>query len=213
MKHFMISLAIMLTISIGAIGRTAQKQTTIIKDTVSVVNDSVDEEDYKTINSSDLQDLKELDHISNDLDGLSELKQLGGMAIPIVAIIAVFGMPIFIILIALYFQNKNRQAKYRLVEKALENGKEIPKEFFEKKEENLSIQAKGIKNIFLGIGLGIFLWALTGEFGLGCIGFMVMFMGIGQVIIHRTHNTSNYDQPSKPNLTEKDNTPKESDDK
>lgn len=45
-------------------------------------------------------------------------------------------------------------------------------------------------SIFTGLGLGIFLWALTGEFGIGCIGFMIMFIGIGQVIIYKIQNPS-----------------------
>ena len=36
---------------------------------------------------------------------------------------------------------------------------------------------KGIKNIFLGIGLGVFLWVLTEEEGLAAIGFLIFCMG------------------------------------
>lgn len=213
MKRIMISLVIMLTISIGAIGSTAQKQTTIIKDTVSMINDSVSEDDIHTINSSGLQELDNNDHNSDDFDELMKMKEYGGLAVPIVAIIAVFGMPVLIIMTIMYFQNKKRQAKYRLAEKALENGKDIPKEFFESKVDETSIQAKGIKNIFLGIGLGIFLWALTGEFGLGCIGFMIMFMGIGQVIIYRTQDKPNSIQQNNSDITKNDCSSKETDDK
>ena len=41
---------------------------------------------------------------------------------------------------------------------------------------------KGIKNIFLGIGLGVFLWVLTEEEGLAAIGFLIFCMGLGQVL-------------------------------
>ena len=45
---------------------------------------------------------------------------------------------------------------------------------------------KGIKNIFLGIGLGVFLWVLTEEEGLAAIGFLIFCMGLGQVLIAYT---------------------------
>ncbi|MCD8474797.1 MAG: DUF6249 domain-containing protein [Bacteroides graminisolvens] len=52
------------------------------------------------------------------------------------------------------------------------------------------IRVKGIKNTFLGLGLFIFLWALTDEFGLGCIGLLIMFTGLGQLVIHYTQESS-----------------------
>lgn len=40
--------------------------------------------------------------------------------------------------------------------------------------------------MFVGIGLFIFLWAITDEFGLGCIGLLIMFTGFGQLVIYYT---------------------------
>ena len=52
-----------------------------------------------------------------------------------------------------------------------------------------------IVGAFTGIGLFIFLWAITGEFGIGAIGLLVMFMGLGQWLIgykqHANENTKN----------------------
>ena len=78
---------------------------------------------------------------------------------------------------------KNRKAKYRLAEQALANGQQLPPEFFEGMERQ-DLRSRGIKNIFLGIGLFIFLWAITESFGLGCIGLLVMFTGFGQVVTY-----------------------------
>ena len=92
-----------------------------------------------------------------------------------------------IIFIIFYFRYKNRKAKYRLAEQTLAAGQQLPPEFFkESKEEDKDLRSRGIKNIFLGIGLFIFLWAITGEFGLGCIGLLIMFTGFGQVTIYYT---------------------------
>ena len=51
---------------------------------------------------------------------------------------------------------------------------------------------KNLKSaVSVGIGLFIFLWAITGEFGLGCIGLLVMFTGFGQVVIYYTQQSKN----------------------
>jgi len=105
----------------------------------------------------------------------------------IVAVVSVFGLPVLIVFIAFFFKYKNRKAKYRLAEQALAAGQPIPEDFFKGKVENNILQ-KGITNIFTGIGLFIFLWAVTTEFSIGTIGLLVMFTGFGQVIIHYTQN-------------------------
>ena len=115
---------------------------------------------------------------------------VSGSIIAITAIILIFGFPIFIIFIIFYYRNKNRTAKYRLMEQALAAGQPLPAEFFKGMEPKSTLN-KGIKNIFLGIGLFIMLWGLTGEFGLGCIGLLIMFTGIGQVTIHYLNQPKN----------------------
>lgn len=114
--------------------------------------------------------------------------------IAMTAIIFVFGLPALLIFIIFYFRYKNRKAKYRLAEQALASGQQLPPDFF-KEVENRDLRSRGIKNIFLGIGLFIFLWALTGEFGLGCIGLLIMFTGFGQVVIYYTQPERNNGAP------------------
>lgn len=113
-------------------------------------------------------------------------KNLWNLAIvPIVAIVFVFGLPALLIFTIFYFRYKNRKAKYRLAEQALASGQQLPPEFFEGMEKQ-DLRSKGIKNIFLGIGLFIFLWAITENFGLGCIGLLIMFTGFGQLVTYYT---------------------------
>jgi hypothetical protein len=106
--------------------------------------------------------------------------------IPIVAIVCCFGIPVSIVFIVFYFNNKDRKAKYKLAEQALAAGQPIPEEFLKGKAEN--ILRKGITNVFTGIGLFIFLWALTDEFNIGCVGLLIMFIGFGQLVIHYMGN-------------------------
>lgn len=99
--------------------------------------------------------------------------------ISILSIIMVFGFPVFVIFIIFFFRYKNRKARYRLVEQALASGQPLPDSFL--KEQKLTDQrSQGIRTTFTGIGLFIFLWAITGTFGIGAIGLLIMFTGIGQ---------------------------------
>ncbi|NDV58701.1 DUF6249 domain-containing protein [Bacteroides sp. 519] len=103
---------------------------------------------------------------------------------PTVAIVAItFAFPIVIVFIAFYFQYRNRKARYRLIEQAIAAGQPIPEEFLKAKNENNTL-SKGIQNIFVGLGLFIFLWAITTSFAIGTIGLLIMFSGFAQVIIY-----------------------------
>ncbi len=109
------------------------------------------------------------------------------MLIPIVAIVATFGMPVLIIFLIFFFRYKNRKAKYRMAEQILASGQPLPGNFFSTSStETADTRSKGIKNAFLGLGLFIFLWAITDEFSIGCIGLLVMCIGLGQIVIHYT---------------------------
>ena len=109
------------------------------------------------------------------------------LIIVLTGIVFVFGMPIVLLFIIFYFRHKNRKAKYRLAEQALAQGQPLPPGFLKEVKAEVSEQStlnKGIRNIFLGIGLFIFLWLLTTEVALGSIGLLIMFTGFGQVVIY-----------------------------
>lgn len=110
--------------------------------------------------------------------------------IAVTAIVFVFGLPLLIIFVIFFFRHKDRKAKYRLAEQALASGQPLPENFF-KEAATTDIHNKGINNIFVGIGLFIFLWAITGEFGIGCIGLLIMFTGFGQLVIYYSQQKKN----------------------
>lgn len=127
-------------------------------------------------------------HHSNgglDLNGFDLGNHASETIVAVTAIVFVFGLPLFIVFIIFFFRYKNRKAQYRLAEQALASGQPLPEKLF-KEMRTTDIRSKGINNIFVGIGLFIFLWAITGEFGLGCIGLLVMFTGFGQLVIYYT---------------------------
>lgn len=198
MKKLMMVLAVIFATSIAALAQNQQTDSTVnVKTEVKTVEQHIQSLDSVVQSiSTNIAVLKNESHAdTNNNFGLKDFGE--DVLLPIIAVIFTLGMPIIIILIVFIFKHKNRKEQYALAAKALEAGKDIPVEFFAKKnaEESGNLMAKGVKNAFLGLGLGIFLWALTSQFGLGCIGFMIMFIGIGQIVIHKTQGSSEKPNP------------------
>ena len=122
--------------------------------TVTVIG--VDTTDMDTTAGKDDNDLP----FGNLSDTIS-----GGILISIIAIVAVFGLPVFILFVIFFFRYKNRKARYRLAEQAIAAGQPLPENFI-RENRPADQRSQGIKNTFTGIGLFIFLWAITGEFGI-----------------------------------------------
>ena len=143
--------------------------------------------------------------LANTLPGMAGHLRFGELDhnhIAALSIIMVFGLPVFIVAILLYFSYKNKQAKYKLASEALAAGKEVPESLFKNnpQKENVDVLQKGIKNVFLGIGLGVFLWVLTEERGIAAIGFLIFCIGMGQVVIAYVtrERTPDIKSPNKP---------------
>ena len=205
MKNFLLALMVVLTTCTLAI---AQNNTTIIRDSVGSVKVSVKKGSKANANNTAVTvigvDTTDADSTEVDTDSSSVSHGnasftintddddfpfnkfgnaiSGGILVAIISIIAVFGLPVFILFVVFFFRYKNRKARYRLAEQALAAGQPLPAEFI-RENKPVDQRSQGIKNTFTGIGLFIFLWAITGEFGIGAIGLLVTFMGIGQWII------------------------------
>ena len=204
MKNFLLALMVVLTTCTLAI---AQNNTTVVQDSVGNVKVSVKKSNKANANNTAVTvvGIDATDADSTDIDADSSSVSHGsasfsintddddfpfydfgnavsGLLIPIIAIISVFGSPVLILFIVFFFRYKNRKARYRLAEQALATGQPLPADFI-RENKPADPCSQGIKNTFTGIGLFIFLWAITGEFGIGTIGLLVAFMGIGQWII------------------------------
>ena len=204
MKNFLLALMVVLTTCTLAI---AQNNTTVVQDSVGNVKISVKKSNKANANNTAVTvvGIDATDADSTDIDADSSSVSHGsasfsintddddfpfydfgnavsGLLIPIIAIISVFGSPVLILFIVFFFRYKNRKARYRLAEQALATGQPLPADFI-RENKPADPCSQGIKNTFTGIGLFIFLWAITGEFGIGTIGLLVAFMGIGQWII------------------------------
>lgn len=213
MKKYVIAIAMMLTLGINVEAasqshrhspRTEQVDSTQNKpdaieafsDTTSIDSADADEDEYVTyrnsnsISDEDAQVLKEV------FEGLGRI--VGpGIALLIVAIVVLFLLlPLLIIIAIFYFVNRNRKEKYRLAEMAIKNGQPIPDELLkEQKSEDdweRNDYAAGMRQLFLGIGLAIFLGYAAGKIGFG-IGALVFFIGLGKVIIAKTSGKKDID--------------------
>lgn len=152
-------------------------------DTIAVATytDTPDDSTYVYHSSS-------VDTYQNDFDffdKLSDSSVTAGITLAAIVLIIVFSFPLFVIFIAFYFRYRSRKARYKLVEQALAAGQPIPEGVF-KESLNLDTKEKGIKNMCLGTGLFIFLWALTGSLAMGCIGLLILFTGLGQYLVARS---------------------------
>ena len=217
MKNFLLALMVVLTTCTLAI---AQNQTTVVRDSVGKVKVTVTKDNKAKTNNTAVTviGVDTADTDSTEVDANSSNVSTGhgkasftfesddddfpfhgfgingGILVAIISIIAVFGFPVFILFVIFFFRYKNRKARYRLAEQALAAGQPLPAEFI-RENKTVDSRSQGIKNTFTGIGLFIFLWAITGEFGIGAIGLLVTFMGIGQWIIGSKQQAQGTDAP------------------
>ena len=120
-------------------------------------------------------------HIRNfGLDG----DDIMGMFFVICVLFLLFVLsPVAVIGLILYFVYKNRKERTRMIEMALKNGKKIPLDVMGNPVmQNDALWSKGIKQVFLGAGLGILLWIVIGKLGLG-IGALILLIGCGNLVI------------------------------
>ena len=205
MKKYLIAIAMVLTLSSNATA-TAQKhrhtpRTEQVSDTVKHNPDAIEAFSDTTAAKSnananfddDDDDNNTRYQVRTPVEDAGEVmeKVFGGlgiaMIIPILAIV-IFGLllPLIILFTVLYFVNRNRRDKYRLAEMAIKNGQPIPDELLKEVKDDWDSNSynAGIRQMFTGVGLAIFLGIIVGEMGIG-IGALVFFIGLGKWFIAR----------------------------
>ena len=205
MKQYLIAIAMVLALSSNA-NATAQKhrhtpRSEQVGDTVKNNQDAIEAFSDTTAANANVNDNDDDNYTStrhrvvyeaNDEDVEQIVKSvfsgIGGAAIiiPILGILCFgFFLPIIILILVFYFINRNRKEKYRLAQMAIQNGQQIPEELLKdtyaptNREYN-----EGIRQMFTGVGLAIFLGIILDELGVG-IGALVFFIGLGKFIIAR----------------------------
>lgn len=195
MKQLILLFAFLTSFSMQSFGQIQQSADSDTLNGTTVVSTIDDPDDYWT---EEKQLSKGGEFLFNQMEDMTK----AALIIPVLGIIMIFGLPILIVALMLYFSHKNKQAKYKLAAEALAAGKEVPKELFEENlaspKQNNETLTKGIQNICLGLGLGVFLWLLTNVAAIAAIGFIIFCKGVGEVIIAYTTRPSEKEPSTTP---------------
>ena len=107
-----------------------------------------------------------------------------GSLVPLFALVAIFGMPVFIILIIFYFDKRNKEQFHSTLQKLIESGQELSPELLQSipgyKKGNGERNDIRTGTITTGVGIGI---AIFGQFGVSetplvAIGLLVLSIGL-----------------------------------
>ena len=202
MKKYLFVIAMVLTLSMNADAaaqrhrhspRTEQVDSTknnqdaieAFSDTTAVAGDTIDAyANRRHIHIYSDDDVKSvLEEVFSDLDGSA----VTGIFIVLGTLFIVFVLfPIIIIIAVIYFINRNRKDRIKLAQMAMEKGQPIPDELLKEKQASWdrSDYQTGLRQMFTGVGLAIFLGIVAGKVGFG-IGALVFFIGLGKWFIAR----------------------------
>lgn len=212
MKQLLISLMMVLVLSMNTEAvaqkhrhtpRTVQVDSTKTKDAIEAFSDTTavakDAED-----AEDDQYVRRSHHSSYSVSGFPEdfFDQfdggtIAGMIFVLLIILTIFLFaPIGIIIAIFYFVNKNRREKYKLAQMAMQNGQPIPDDLLKEKQADWDHNdyQSGLRQMFTGVGLAIFLGLVAGKVGFG-IGALVFFIGLGKWYIAKKSGVTGNDAP------------------
>lgn len=203
MKKYLLAIAMVLSLSMNADAaaqkhrhspRTEQVDSTknnrgaieAFSDTTAVAGDSIDTYSHRHHISftADDEDVKGIfEEAFRSFDGSAA----AGVFIVLGTLFILFVLfPIIIIIAVIYFINRNRKDRIKLAQMAMEKGQPIPDELLKEKQASWdrSDYQTGLRQMFTGVGLAIFLSIVAGKVGFG-IGALVFFIGLGKWFIAR----------------------------
>ena len=203
MKKYLIAIAMVLTLSLNADAaaqrhrhtpRTEQTDSTknnpsaieAFSDTTTVADSTVVDAQSGGSHVSYSSD-DDVDGILGQVFGNLDKTAIAGMFFAAVIVFIIFVLaPILIIIAVFYFINKNRKDRIKLAQMAMEKGQPIPDELLKEKQDPMGKDEyqTGIRQMFTGVGLAIFLGLVAGKIGFG-IGALVFCIGLGKWFIAR----------------------------
>jgi len=202
MKQYLIAIAMMLTLSLNAgavaqnhrhtprteqVDSTKNNQDAIEAFSDTTANDTTYSGSYATRRSVNVTLSDDDFHgMMNEVFSHIGGKEITGIAIVLGTLFILFVLfPIVIIIGVVYFINRNRKERLKLAQMAMEKGQPIPEQLLkEEARENSDDYQKGLRQMFTGVGLAIFLGIVAGTTGFG-IGALVFFIGLGKWYIAR----------------------------
>lgn len=110
----------------------------------------------------------------------------GVMASALILIFLFLFAPIAVLALLFYFIYKSRKQKLKLAEMAIQSGQPMPEQLLKPTAvSDDELWRKGIRNVFLGVGLIVLFFFMDIDTGIG-VGFLVAIYGAGQAVIART---------------------------
>lgn len=182
MKKVLFILALLFAVNVASFAQENSDTTVAPNESIAQNNTPTAEQRIENIDKT-LQEL--VAGMENNADHQSfYIEELADGITAILAITLTLLFPVAIVFIVFHYRHKKKKAEYAIIQKAVESGQPIPSGLFTIKREQENQLVKGIKNLFLGIGLSCFLWFLTKEIALVGIGIMVSCIGLGEIAIH-----------------------------
>ena len=187
-KTIFLALAMLLAAATGFAAGTENADSIAIADSIARVEQMneqirsiVSEEVSNAIASHNLND--------NNNNFYTLVKGLEDIIIPLIAIVCPFIMVCVIIFIIASNATKRRQRKYDMVEKAIENGVEIPEYVFrEAPEKDDAKTGKSTLNnavILIAVGIAVTLFfIINGDYEVAALSSVILFLGIGKLIVY-----------------------------
>lgn len=187
-KTIFLALAMLLTAATGFAAGTENADSIAIADSIARVEQMneqirsiVSEEVSNAIASHNLND--------NNNNFYTLVKGLEDIIIPLIAIVCPFIMVCVIIFIIASNATKRRQRKYDMVEKAIENGVEIPEYVFreapEKDDEKPAKSALNSAVILIAVGIAVTLFFTIKEnYDVAALSSVILLLGIGKLIVY-----------------------------
>ena len=213
MKKYLIAITMMLALGMNAQAASQKHRHTPRTEQVDSTKNNQDAiEAFSDTTSADSEDAEDDQYIthrhrttyttSSDVKELKEVMEgVGGifgpmLAVGIVAFVVIFFLlPLLIIVTIIYFVNKNRKERYKLAQMAIQNGQPIPDDILKSKVSSSSGDndyQTGVRQMFTGVGLAIFLGLIIGKVGIG-IGALVFFIGLGKWFMARQNGDTGND--------------------
>jgi hypothetical protein len=225
MKHYLIALALMLTLSASTMSaapkhRHHQQTTAVVKaDTAksqgvvaySDTTQSQPQEAQDTVVEEDAHNSHNPSWNPSDYDdpfsyfGENFGRSVGGgilVALIIGVIFLFLLLPLIVVILVLRYLIKRHNDRVTLAEKAMESGQPIPESMKPvDKQTDDYLWKKGIRNTAIGIGL-VIMFSIWESTGLAGVGALVACYGIGQLVIAKT-SPKNTDKDDKLDNDEK----------
>ena len=180
-KTIFLALAMLLTAATGFAAGTENADSIAIADSIARVEQMneqirsiVSEEVSNAIASHNLND--------NNNNFYTLVKGLEDIIIPLIAIVCPFIMVCVIIFIIASNATKRRQRKYDMVEKAIENGVEIPEYVFREAPAKSALNSAVIL-IAVGIAVTLF-FTIKENYDVAALSSVILLLGIGKLIVY-----------------------------